>query len=805
MRIDQIDEEILLALKDSPRKLKEIGLLVKSPRIAKRRIEKLLKYGFVRRISQGIYGLDSKGKDYIKRRTLSDEMLSIGQDLWDKVSAFIIDKVPSEAYQAVIRLILSCMKAKQSEIFDHFSGAWPGVILAGMPKTLKSPLGELICEMTGLDPEKQKYVLHMTTKGELGGRSHQVKGGQWTFKPSRWFNEPFVILDELDKILKKDTTNTALYLAHGDRTFRIGEQIITNHCVPFITLNTHTETVSETVQKIKAVVGREYIKRCITVNVDYLAPYLEDIAIRARKVFKAIPRLNLKAFPVKKTELTDQEFELTCKFLKEATRPDKGEFFDERSVEILILGRYALSKNRDIIGTIYQTCWDRLLCLETLGVTKEGWRESFRKKWKEYISIEQPKVLEQLEKEDKREKERKKKIERTREEIVRQKAEKIEESLLFTGKRAALEAKLRELRDEFPRKKRWENQCFPLREQIKRLIEKIKGVRNFQELEICQQVLPGIEREHEKLLGYIKKTEDGEQRLREEEKHEQDKFKREKSRVKEQCQALKGTFRTYAKLTGGMAENYNQQNERYLESLFYRIEEAKDIDTLTSISSVIEKDIKEVNGWIEKKEAEKERKKREEEGKRERMKKRQEQNKKLKVIQNKKNQISEKWRKDIFESRYLTSQEKAELDILQSYQKKKKAPVSDITSFLKERKLIFKVNISYHLANGQTVLNAFNNSYYKRFGELLPYEVYWAIDNQVYPLNYFNTWDKALILIQIRIDRIKNIAIQNRKNKLSQERHRLDKEEKILKALHNLDKMIGEEVGEVAKRIRKKV
>jgi len=69
MRIDQIDEEILLALKDSPRKLKEIGLLVKSPRIAKRRIEKLLKYGFVRRISQGIYGLDSKGKDYIKRRT----------------------------------------------------------------------------------------------------------------------------------------------------------------------------------------------------------------------------------------------------------------------------------------------------------------------------------------------------------------------------------------------------------------------------------------------------------------------------------------------------------------------------------------------------------------------------------------------------------------------------------------------------------------------------------------------------------------------------------------------------------------
>ena len=208
------------------------------------------------------------------------------------------------------------------------------------------------------------------------------------------------------------------------------------------------------------------------------------------------------------------------------------------------------------------------------------------------------------------------------------------------------------------------------------------------------------------------------------------------------------------------------------------MEEAKDIDALTSIRPIIEKEIENVNSWIEKEEVEKKRereigakRKREDQGLK----------KKILVLDNRMRKIEEQQQKDVFEGKYLIPKEKAELDILQNYQKRKKVPVSDITLFLKERKLIIKVNYFTRLTNGQFISDAFNNSYFERFGEILPFEVYWAADGQVYPLNYFNSWDRALLLIQIRIDKIKRIAIQNRKNKLMEERNRLNKEEQILK------------------------
>lgn len=163
------------------------------------------------------------------------------------------------------------------------------------------------------------------------------------------------------------------------------------------------------------------------------------------------------------------------------------------------------------------------------------------------------------------------------------------------------------------------------------------------------------------------------------------------------------------------------------------------------------------------------------------MKKEEEENEKLQAVRNKKKQISEKYQKDIFESRYLPSQEKAELDILQNYQKKKKIPAGDITLFLKEKGLIVEVKSFAPFTNEQTILDAFSHSYLKRFGELLPLEVYLAVDDQVYPLNYFNNWDQVLPLIQIRIDELRNKAVQERKKELTQQWNALAKEEQNLR------------------------
>ncbi len=55
------------------------------------------------------------------------------------------------------------------------------------------------------------------------------------------------------------------------------------------------------------------------------------------------------------------------------------------------------------------------------------------------------------------------------------------------------------------------------------------------------------------------------------------------------------------------------------------------------------------------------------------------------------------------------------------------------------------------------------------------------MDDQVYPLNYFNNWDQVLPLIQIRIDRLRNKAVQERKKELTQQWNVLAKEEQDLR------------------------
>ena len=69
MKIDEIDEEVLLSLKEGPQSRNELVALCPTERIGKRRIEKLLKHKFIKRIRQGIYNLDSKGKACVKKLT----------------------------------------------------------------------------------------------------------------------------------------------------------------------------------------------------------------------------------------------------------------------------------------------------------------------------------------------------------------------------------------------------------------------------------------------------------------------------------------------------------------------------------------------------------------------------------------------------------------------------------------------------------------------------------------------------------------------------------------------------------------
>ncbi|MBA7493333.1 hypothetical protein ES702_03891 [subsurface metagenome] len=567
-----------------------------------------------------------------------------------------------------------------------------------------------------------------------------------------------------------------------------------------------------------------------------------------------------------------------CRLLKESTKKVKGAFFDERSIEILILGRHALAKNRDIIGTIYQTCWDRLLCLETLDVTKDGWRKSFRKKWKEHVSIEQPKILEEEKKEEKREEERKKKIEKTEKEVIQQEAEKARRDRALVERKGKLEANLKQLRDELPSPKMkaggWGNKQIPVRKDIKIVLDWLKAARTEDKLQICESQYPDVKSKWQDFMYKYRawgKKEEEEKRQREQASQAlkvrkenlaepfQDLRKRfnrfrlkEEKPIVEKAKELADTiikeiqgaedleqlkemerYPTLEELPGlaretknvktplsiyrneleeklGLLEerrtliremqNYKERLKKFdrdeekdevrdknqaLEDLLSKIYQTESNGDLISLKSDLTIFKQKLDGLIvsleqrraqqktreeDQKQARKEQiqiqkqiNKLQEEGKQ----KEREVNKKLQVIQNKKKEILEKSQKDLFDSRYLSSQEKAELDILLKYYKRKKAPVDGIISFLKDLGLIKWVNL----------YNETKKEPLNRWG-------YLGIDNKEYSeLYFYDNWDRALPLIQVRIDQIKQIAIQNRKNKLelAKEWDRLDKQEQSLK------------------------
>lgn len=773
-RIDEIDEEVLLALKDSPEKLREIGLLVKSERIAKRRTEKLLRYGLIKRIRQGVYALSSKGKAYVKKLTPT-----IAITLNDPKLEALIDKLPAEPHKAIFRLTLSGITAKLL-LFKYFDNNWPASTILGPTKTFKTGLIEVICKIIkGLDFVKNNYYLYRGTPGDIGLRRFKTKGkAKWDVSASYLFNERLASFDEWDKA-SPELKKIALSFADGRKEFTVENKKIVNHAYAVIIANTTPKGLG---------IPDYIIRRSIVVNTDFIKDELKDIDLKAGDIFAFLksskaPEIDLAKLSIPETKLSDQEFLFMRDLFMENVAEDYKNLVDTQPLQILSLGRLCLLGSKDVKEAIFQTVWDRLECLETMEGAKIDWRKRIRDPWLEYKSTEQPRILVKIKEAEEKEKRRKERIEKTKEEVIREKAEKIEkEDLLFINERATLIAKLRELRDELPREKKWQNKCFPLKEEIKSLIERIRGVRNSQDLEVYYRVLPGIENKQKKLMEEIKETENKEKRLEEEEEVKQEIFEREKDIVKERYETLKKALKTYAKLTGGMAEQYNQDNERYLESLFYRINKAKDIESLDSIKLKVEKIEKDTKDKISSLEERRRETKEKEEEMKEGRKKEQEAMKELKALQDKKNILLERKEKDTFDGKYLTSQEKAELDIFQNYQKKKKAPIENISLFLKERKLVNQVNIFFtHLPDGRSIFDAFFNSYLQQFGQSIPTEVYRAVDGQVYPLNYFTSWDRAKGLIQIKIDQLRNKAITERRTQLLRQVAPLEEKEKSLK------------------------
>jgi hypothetical protein len=86
--------------------------------------------------------------------------------------------------------------------------------------------------------------------------------------------------------------------------------------------------------------------------------------------------------------------------------------------------------------SIFQTVWDRLICLENLNLVKPGWRNEILKHWTAYRAMEQPEILERLQQTEARDLERSRALEDRKATLQKAAEERISIELEFKERKA---------------------------------------------------------------------------------------------------------------------------------------------------------------------------------------------------------------------------------------------------------------------------------------------------------------------------------------------------------------------------------
>ncbi|MFQ5852622.1 MAG: hypothetical protein ACE5JU_18850 [Candidatus Binatia bacterium] len=369
MKISDTDRQIMIELQDGWLRASELAARVKNKegqpinvRTIQRRAARLIERELVKRVKKGTYRLTEQGQVYLEKELLAVE-LGFG-----RFNA-TIKQLPSSPLQSFTRLLLSGLIAK-AHLFDQYETGWPSFIIGGATKTGKT----LIARLTERFLRADGLIKHVqtSTTGELIGRRFQTDEG-WNFEPSPYFAGPFICLDELDKA-QGELRRQALYYLQGDRSVLIEGEHVEVRPVPFVALNT-------TVEQGMALIPNPYLRRSIVVDTAPIRTELEDMDLVAYELFdgKPLPALNPKRVAPTKDHLTDEEFRLLRQLLKENVTDVGWGLMDTQPTVLLVLGCSALLK--DIRESIYQTIYDRLICAETLGHTRPGWRGRLKEGW----------------------------------------------------------------------------------------------------------------------------------------------------------------------------------------------------------------------------------------------------------------------------------------------------------------------------------------------------------------------------------------------------------------------------------------
>ena len=416
MKVDAMDEHLLLVLREGPQGLQSLTALAGiNYNTLRQRIDKLSRYGYLGKSGYGKNSLTDKGRRFV------DELSSpVAPDFNDPGLKKLIDMLPSELHRAFFRLVICGVIAKYL-LFELYDDGYPGFIIGGRTKGFKTALAKVVCLVFGLSPDKNIYPLYVATPGEFGVRRFRSKGAKgFDISESPYFNESFMVFDEFDKVSDKNIKQNVLFFLDGRSKFNVEEKTVQNHACCMVTLNTNLQ--KESLDRFG--IPEPYIRRCVVADTEYVETELRNVDLVAKEIFelKDFPRISLKRLQLKRAKLTDGEFNTLRNLLLACVNDEFQRLVDTRPLVILALGRSALLAG-DLQESIYQTLWDRLICLESLGVCVTGWRELVRSEWNNYKQKAQPEIKKQLVEAEAKEQERKSVLEERKVEIQQRSTE----------------------------------------------------------------------------------------------------------------------------------------------------------------------------------------------------------------------------------------------------------------------------------------------------------------------------------------------------------------------------------------------
>ncbi len=271
----------------------------------------------------------------------------------------------------MFRLILAGYVARKYLLYDY-EDSWCGFIIGGKTAGFKTRTLILVIRVLRLKPES-KYIRRLTTTlpKELLGRRGSKEGGGMTINLSECIDLPLLGLDEYQKG-DSELKRLVLFFLDGTRDTHIEDKDVMLRPCPIVTMNLNLKDELD--------LPPEVVRRSCVVNTRDLGIRPQAYEEASDKIFNSpIPGISTDNLKITFHTLEPDERALVRKILYDCTGrfSDKDAVFDSQAVNILVTGWLALTGGKNVEDAVFDVCFDRLMCLSTLGLVEPGWYDTW--------------------------------------------------------------------------------------------------------------------------------------------------------------------------------------------------------------------------------------------------------------------------------------------------------------------------------------------------------------------------------------------------------------------------------------------